>query len=300
MPAFKSKYLNLAIDSILNQSYKDIELIIVDDDSPQNLYDIVSKYKDPRIKYFKNDVNIGGTDLVSQWNYCITYAKGEYLVLAADDDIYHANFTSDCLELINKYPEVDLIRSRVSLINDAGDLIEIDGILPEKCSQIEYVYNWAKGIPFVCIGNYIFKTSAILKERFDRLPFAFGTDTISTIKLARNGVANTSEMLFDFRISDIHLSSDKTKYAYKIEAITSLYKMINAIEYDKPADNVDNFCLSRIQWNALYQKCVFDYYNVAIKNLPFSKISLIENCKLLKRKDKLIMYFRFVLDKILK
>jgi glycosyltransferase involved in cell wall biosynthesis len=284
----------------LNQSYNNIELVIVDDDSPENIYDIVSKYDDPRIKYFKNEVNIGGTDLVAQWNYSIFYAKGDYLVLAADDDIYHENFTSNCIALIKKYPEVDLIRSRVSLVNDRGDLIEIDGILPEKCSQIEYVYSWAKGIPLVCIGNYVFRTSTLQKEKFDKLPFAFGTDTISTIKLARNGVANTSEMLFDFRISEIHLSSDKTKYEYKIEAITSLYKMINSINYKKPEDEVDDFCLSRIQWDSLYQKCVYDYYNVAVKHLPLNKIGMIESCRLLSRKDKLFMYFRFILDKILK
>ncbi len=300
LPAYKAKFLDLAIESILTQSYPNIELIIVDDNSPENLFEIVSRYNDPRIKYYKNEVNIGGKDLVAQWNKCISYAEGEYLVLAADDDIYEPDFTLSCVKLIQKYPEVDLIRSRISLINDAGDLLEIDGILPELCSQMEYVYGWARNVPFVCIGNYMFKTKVIQEEKFDKLPFAFGTDTISTAKMARNGLANTSEMLFKFRISDIHLSSDKTKYIPKIEAITKLYCMMRDIQYKAPKNELEQLCLNKIQWENLYPKCVFDYYNIAVKHLPLSKIGYIENCELLKRKDKLFMYFRFLMDKILR
>lgn len=300
LPAYKAKFLDQAIESILNQSYSDLELIIVDDDSPQNLYEIVSNYDDPRIRYYKNEENIGGKDLVAQWNKCITYAKGEYLVLAADDDIYHQDFTKDCVELINKYPEVDLLRSRISLIDDSGKLLEIDGFLPERCSQVEFVYSWVRGATYVCIGNYMFKTKAIQKEQFDKLPYAFGTDTITTVKLAKNGVASTSEMLFDFRISDIHLSSDRTKYEEKIGAITQLYKMVNSIKYTTTSDPIEEFCLQKVQWDTLYQKCVYDYYNVAVKHLPFSKIGKIEDCTLLERKDKLKMYARFIFEKILK
>ena len=300
LPAYKAKFLDQAIESILGQSYGNIELIIVDDDSPQNLEEIVSRYNDPRISYFRNEVNIGGKDLVAQWNKCITYANGEYLVLAADDDIYHKDFTQECIKLIDKYPEVDMLRSRISLINDQGDLLEIDGILAERCSQEEYVYSWIKGVPYVCIGNYMFKTKAIQTEKFDNLPYAFGTDTITTVKLAKNGMANTKDMLFDFRISDIHLSSDPTKYEQKVEAITLLYSMLGKIKYKKPTNSIEEFCQSRVQWDTLYQKCVYDYYNVAIKHLPFRKIGKIEDCKLLNRKDKLKMYGRFIFEKIIK
>ncbi len=204
LPAYKSKYLKGAIISILGQSYSNLELIIVDDNSPEDLYSIVSQFDDLRISYYKNSHNIGRNDLVAQWNKSIGYAKGDYLVLASDDDVYHENFNSECIKLINKYPEVDLIRSRVSVINDTGKLIDIDGILPERCSQIELVYSWLKGKTFVCIGNYLFKARTIQRQLFDNLPSAFGTDIISTIKLAENGVANTNEMLFSFRVSNIH------------------------------------------------------------------------------------------------
>ena len=57
MPAYKAKYLHMAIESILKQSYKDFELIIVNDASPENLKDIVDYYDDDRIIYKENDKN---------------------------------------------------------------------------------------------------------------------------------------------------------------------------------------------------------------------------------------------------
>ena len=88
LPAFKNDYLTEAIDSILSQSYKDFELIIIDDASPYNLSSIINQYDDKRISFYKNETNIGGRNLVHNWNKCIQYAKGDYVILASDDDIY--------------------------------------------------------------------------------------------------------------------------------------------------------------------------------------------------------------------
>ena len=86
LPAYKAKYLNEAIDSILNQTYKDFELIIVNDASPEDIDSIVKRYDDDRIQYYCNEKNLGGTDLIAQWNHSITYAKGEYIGFVDSDD----------------------------------------------------------------------------------------------------------------------------------------------------------------------------------------------------------------------
>jgi glycosyltransferase involved in cell wall biosynthesis len=74
LPAYKAKYLKESIDSIINQTYADCELIIVNDASPEDVDSIVTSYSDERIQYYRNEKNIGGTDLVAPWNYCISYA----------------------------------------------------------------------------------------------------------------------------------------------------------------------------------------------------------------------------------
>ena len=96
LPAYKAQFLQQAIDSILQQTYSNIELIIVDDCSPEHLEEIVATYSDNRISYYKNSENIGGRNLVEQWNHCIEYANGDYLVLAADDDLYQPDFVKEC------------------------------------------------------------------------------------------------------------------------------------------------------------------------------------------------------------
>ena len=51
IPAYKSEYLSEAIVSVLNQTYSNLELIIVNDKSPEDIYNIVSKFSDKRIRY---------------------------------------------------------------------------------------------------------------------------------------------------------------------------------------------------------------------------------------------------------
>lgn len=91
IPAYKSKFLRQMLDSLVSQTYSNIEIIVVDDDSPNNLRQIVDEIEDIRIKYHRNPINIGGENLVSNWNHVLEYATGDLTVLASDDDIYHRN-----------------------------------------------------------------------------------------------------------------------------------------------------------------------------------------------------------------
>lgn len=298
MPAYKGKFLKLAINSILDQSYINFELIIVDDDSPEDLQKIVAEYDDPRIRYYKNEQNIGGESLVRQWNYCIDFAKGEYLVLAADDDLYHPDFLSTCVALAEKYPTVDVVRARVEQIDEQNNLIGIDGILPEYCSKYQFLKYWLDATPFTCIGNFLFKSAVIKEKKFIDFPSAFGSDTASAIMMAENGIANTAEMLFSFRLSTIHLSSNKGKLMEKLEANTLLFRWFRDLNYQKPLGRYDQLAFAQTQWPDLYAKCKFDYYNLVIKYMPFSKFYLIDKCELLSKKDKVVMLARFCINKL--
>lgn len=300
LPAYKARFLEQAILSILAQTYTNFELIIVDDASPEDIKSVVNTFQDNRIQYYRNTQNIGGKSLVLQWNHCIQYAKGDYLVLAADDDIYHPNFASSCLELANKYPEVDIVRTGAEQIDENNNLIGIDGILPEYCSKNQFVYYWLQATAFTCIGNYLFKTAAIKEKKFIDFPFAFGSDTASVINMAENGICNTTEMLFSFRISSIHLSSDQGKLKEKLEAITLLFLFLKNSNNRQSNDRYDKFCFDRIQWKALYNKCKYDYYNLVIKHLPIYKLGYIKKCELITTKDKATMVIRYFIDKLFK
>lgn len=236
LPAYKATYLHEAIDSILNQTYKDFELIVVNDASPEDLTTIVNSYHDERIQYYINEKNIGGTDLVAQWNHCITYATGEYLILASDDDVYHPNYLERMDVLVNKYPEVNIFRPRVQLVNSCGDVIErlecLEGkgeIIPQPIfANLIYNRQLINGIPF-----YIFKRQS-LKDLggFIDFPLAWFSDDATAIQMAKNGIAILDEVLFFFRQSDLSIScslnSPSALYG-KLQATESFYRWFETL-----------------------------------------------------------------------
>ena len=90
------KYLKRCLDSVLNQSFKDLEVIIVNDCSPGNCEEIISSYKDNRIKYIKNEQNLG-----SAWSRIngLSYSKGKYVHFIDSDDMV----VEECYIKIKKY-----------------------------------------------------------------------------------------------------------------------------------------------------------------------------------------------------
>ena len=58
IPVYKSRFLDVAIRSVLNQTFTDFELIILNDRSPDNIKEIIKKNNDSRIRYYENDINI--------------------------------------------------------------------------------------------------------------------------------------------------------------------------------------------------------------------------------------------------
>ena len=104
IPAFKARYLCNAIESCLNQTFSDFEIVVVDDASPENIASVVEKFDDNRIRFFRNDKNFGAIDVVDNWNKCLEYAKGEYIICMGDDDRLKPCCLEEFAKLMEKYP----------------------------------------------------------------------------------------------------------------------------------------------------------------------------------------------------
>ena len=296
LPAWKGRFLREAISSILSQTSSRWELVIVDDCSPEPLKNIVDSFADGRIRYIRNDSNLGRENLVRQWNHSISFAKGDYIVLAADDDIYKATFCEEVLRLAEKYPDADLIHSSVEQIDENGNHLWDDSILPEFTSKYEYLNWWLTGRSFTCIGNFAFKRSALSAiGGFMDFPCAFGSDIATPIMLSKNGVANTQEMLFCFRQSQQHLSADSSRFREKLEAISQLSEFLRDIDYEEPDDLADKEFYSIVNPDYLHKKCVYDYFNLVIKYLPLKKLGpYLSLCRHANHKDKFLMILRWI------
>lgn len=300
LPAYKKQYLYKSIMSIVNQTYQNWELIIVDDSSPEDLHSVIKQFKDDRISYHRNEKNIGGTNLVDQWNHCFSFAKGDYVILAADDDMYEHTFLEEVNKLVDKYPHVDVLRSRVLQIDEEDRPLWDDGVFEEYQSKYKYLHDWLEGGMFTCIGNYVFRRSALLEiGGFMDFPCAFGSDIATPIALSKKGVAHTKDMLFKFRQSTIHLSDDKSKYAQKLAGITQLSIWLMAIDYEQPTNPKDIEAYAIKNNHYLHQKVVYDYFNLVVKNASINQLyHYLKECRLATTKDKCMMALRWIKRRI--
>ena len=109
MPMYNSeKYITESINSILNQGYENIELIIVDDGSTDLSIKIVEKYSDSRIKLYKNIENKG---LPYTRNKLLNLATGEYIALLDSDDIALENRIKIQVEFLENNKNIDIVGS---------------------------------------------------------------------------------------------------------------------------------------------------------------------------------------------
>jgi glycosyltransferase involved in cell wall biosynthesis len=110
------KYIKEQLDSIINQTYKNLEIIVVDDCSTDDTWAIVSAYaqKDKRIKSFKNDVNLGFN---KNFEKAISLTTGDYIALSDQDDIWLPDKISQLAAGIKNYW---LVFSNSSYIGDTG------------------------------------------------------------------------------------------------------------------------------------------------------------------------------------
>ncbi|MEK0290651.1 glycosyltransferase family 2 protein [Caldifermentibacillus hisashii] len=100
--------IHVSIESVINQSYKNLELIIVDDNSEDNTKEIVEEYmkKDKRIKYIKHDVNKGGA---AARNTGIFNATGDYIAFLDSDDEWYPKKLEKQIKVIQENNNIDLV-----------------------------------------------------------------------------------------------------------------------------------------------------------------------------------------------
>ncbi|GEO04026.1 hypothetical protein AAE02nite_16900 [Adhaeribacter aerolatus] len=104
-----AQFLDETIQSVLNQSFPDFELIIVDNQSTDNTQEVVEAYlTDSRVKYYKNASNLG---MVGNWNKCLEYAQGTYIKYLCSDDKFHPDLLQKFVAVMEQYPQVAIVSS---------------------------------------------------------------------------------------------------------------------------------------------------------------------------------------------
>lgn len=118
MPVFNGeKYLKESIESILNQTYNNFELIIIDDGSNDKTIDIINAFTDNRIRLFKNNRNMG---LVYTRNLGLNICKGDFIAFMDADDIAIKNRLYCQVEFFTENKDIDIVGSYFYTIDLLG------------------------------------------------------------------------------------------------------------------------------------------------------------------------------------
>lgn len=110
----REKFIGRCIESALQQTYSNIEVIVVDNCSTDDTYNISKEYEknDPRVHVYRNERNVGP---VLNWKECINKAKGTYGKLLFSDDLISQNFIEDALTYIDGNNDVGFVFSSVCI-----------------------------------------------------------------------------------------------------------------------------------------------------------------------------------------
>ena len=122
----RGEYIEQAVCSALAQDYPNLEIIISDNCSTDNTDEILKKYlKDDRIKFFKNDTNIG---MMENFKLATQRARGNFITyISSDDYLMNNSFVSQAVSIINKYENILLVVAKnMTLQQESRTLIDDD------------------------------------------------------------------------------------------------------------------------------------------------------------------------------
>ena len=222
IPAYKINYLKEAIESVVNQTFEDFELLIFDDCSPHDIKSLANEYlADKRVRYFRNKSNYGAERLVDNWNNALSYCKGEYVICMGDDDRLTPNSLEIYADLISKYPEISVFHGQTEIIDENGNITEYLEPRFEKESVWQLIYyRWAGLGRQQFVGDFCYNRETLTKDGgFYNLPLAWGSDDITAcIAASKNGIVNSQDTCFQYR-KNRHTISNSENADIKIKAL---------------------------------------------------------------------------------
>ncbi|MBX3721877.1 MAG: glycosyltransferase [Turneriella sp.] len=134
MAAYNAEdFIKAAIESIFSQTYKNWELVILNDGSTDRTKEVIHSFQDLRLKYFENQSNMG---LVYTRNRIISLCKGEYLAVLDSDDVAYPDRLEKEVQFLEQHSAFGLVGSSIEMIDAEGALTGGVWDLPAKDDEI--------------------------------------------------------------------------------------------------------------------------------------------------------------------
>jgi len=118
------RYLRRAIDSVLAQTHRDLEVLVLDNGSTDETSEVLAQIRDPRVRSASNVENIG---MFGNFNRCIELAQGDYVKFLCTDDWLEPRCIEDALRVVEQEPDIDVLTTPGWLVDDHGRVYGVKG-----------------------------------------------------------------------------------------------------------------------------------------------------------------------------
>ncbi len=196
------RFLSQAIESILSQSFADLELIIVDDGSTDSSASIIRSFsaRDSRVRGIFLDRNLG---VAKAANRGLRATRGKYIARMDSDDLCHPDRLAKQVTYLEKYPEIFVLGCRSANIDEFGKRTSsMKGEVPFSCGHLLIARRMAEGQYFVVHATLMIRKFCFEELRGYREIFPIGEDIdLCARLLERYGAVfeNLSERLYFYR-----------------------------------------------------------------------------------------------------
>jgi len=216
------------IQSILNQTYHNLELLVVDNASTDNTLSLLQQINDSRLVIHRNERNIGGE---KNWSRCIELASGEYIAIFHADDLYKPDMVEKQVQAFQDNPPIGAVFTLANRIDDSDKVIG-EGKLPVKLRD-KRVYHFPEiFIRILENGNFLMCPSCMVRSKLykELAPFndeRFGTSADLDMWLRileKCPIAILDEKLMRHRISK---AQGSYKYGYLRTEQADFFKVMD-------------------------------------------------------------------------
>lgn len=118
IPAYNNAaYIAETIESVLKQTYENLELLICDDQSTDDTVKVIESFSDPRLRLIRNEKNLG---MSGNWNHCLSFCRGEFIKLICADDVLSPEAVAKEAAALSEHPSALLAESDTRLFDLDG------------------------------------------------------------------------------------------------------------------------------------------------------------------------------------
>jgi glycosyltransferase involved in cell wall biosynthesis len=213
IPVYNSETtIGRTLESIIGQTYYNIEIIVVDNLSTDKTLDRVREFKDLRIRIVENPVHFPCAEY--NWNTCFAHTRGEFIALFHADDVYSPDIVMRQVDTFKKFPSVTGVFTQADVIDEKDKIIGRFRLPPKIIGNTPYIYR--ELLPAVLeYGAFLLCPSAMIRSdtykklapfRYDQ--FESASDLDMWLRVAKTGpVTIIDENLLKYRMSGTQWSS---------------------------------------------------------------------------------------------